>query len=84
MKLEEAKKLLNIVKPNLNEILGGRFKSNEQKIVLKNIKLLYESREVVIKFFNDYSSIVSEAKYQGQHGEGLKILPPEQMFKDYQ
>ena len=34
---------------------------------LKKIKLLYESREAVIKLFNDYSSIVSEVKYKTIH-----------------
>ena len=75
MKLEEAKKTLqNVYKSNLNEISRGRHKSKEQKSALKNIKLLSESREAVIKLFNDYSSIVSEAKYKSIHGEGLKIL----------
>ena len=50
------------------------YKLEEQKIALENIKLLYESREAVIELFNDYSSIVSEAKYQSIHGQGLKIL----------
>ena len=40
----------------------GRFKSKEKKSARENIKLLYKSQKFVIKFFNDYSSIVSEAK----------------------
>ena len=56
MKLEEAKKLQNVFKSNLNEISSGRYKSEEQKSALENIKLLYESREAVNKLFNDYSS----------------------------
>ena len=74
MKLEEAKKLQNVYKSNLNEISRGRHKSKEQKSALKNIKLLYEPREAVIKLFNDYSSIVPEAKYKSIHREGLKML----------
>ena len=31
--------------------------------------------------FNDYSSIISEAKYRTKHGEGLKILTPKQMLQ---
>ena len=62
MKLEEAKKLQNVFKSNINEISKRRHKSKEQKSALENIKLLYESREAVIKLFNDYFSIVSEAK----------------------
>ena len=62
MKLKDAKELQNIFKTNLNKISKGRFKSEEQKSALANIKLLYESRQAVIKLFNDYSSIASEAK----------------------
>ena len=46
--------------------------------------MLYESREAVIKSFNDYYSmiiIVSEAKYKSIHGKGLKILSPKQMLQ---
>ena len=31
--------------------------------------------------FNDYSSIISEAKDRTKHGEGLKILTPKQMLQ---
>ena len=47
-------------------------------MTIKNIALLYESWEIIIKFFNDYSSIVSEAKCKVKLGEGLKY------FKNYQ
>ena len=71
MKLEDAKNLQNVFEPNLNEILKGRHKSEEQKSALKNIKLLYESRETIMKLFTDYSSIVSEAKYKTIYGKGI-------------
>ena len=80
MKLEEAEKLKNVFKSNLNKISKGRYKSEEQKSALENIK----SREVVIKLFNDYSSIVSEAKYktiQRKRIPNLKILSPKQMLQ---
>ena len=48
-------------KSNLNEISRGRYKSEEQKSALENIKLFYESREAIIKLFSDYSSIVPKA-----------------------
>ena len=67
MKLEEAKKLQNVFKLNLNEISRGRYKSEKQKMKLEIIKLLYESREAVIKLFNYYYSIVSETKYKTIH-----------------
>ena len=50
-------------------------------MALKNIKLLYESLEAVIKLFNNYSSIASEAKYKAKHGKGLKILSHKQMLQ---
>ena len=40
MKLEEAKRLQHVFKSNLNKILRGRYKSEEQKSALENIKLL--------------------------------------------
>ena len=43
--------------------------------------MLYESRQAVIKLFNDYSSIASEAKYKIKNGEGLKMLTPKQMLQ---
>ena len=60
IKLEGAKKLQNIFKSNLNKISRGRNKSEEQNTILKNVILLYNSREVVTKLFNDYYWIVSE------------------------
>ena len=81
MKLEDAKKLQNVFKSNLNKILRRGHNSKEQKSVLENIKSLYKSQEAVIKLSNYYSSIVSEAKYKSIHGEGLKILTPKQMLQ---
>ena len=81
MKLEEAKKLQNGFKSNLNEISKGRYKSEEQESAVKNIKLPYNSQETVIKWFNDCSSIISETKYRTKHGEDLKILTPKQMLQ---
>ena len=81
MKLEEMKKLQVIFKANLNRILKGRFKSEEQKRALENIKLLYESRKATIELFNECSSIASEAKYKTKYGECLKILNPKQMLQ---
>ena len=38
----------------------------------------------VIKLFNEYSEIVSEAKYRAEYGEGLKILTPKQVLQRLQ
>ena len=43
--------------------------------------MLFESRQTVFKLFNGSSSIASEAKYKGEHGEELKILTPKQMLE---
>ena len=56
-------------------------KSEEQKSVLQNIKLLYKSQEDVTRLFNDYSSIVSEAIPIEKYGQGLKILTTQQMLQ---
>ena len=41
--------------------------------------MLYKERNSVIKFFDDYSSMVSEVKLKTTKGTGLKILTPKQM-----
>ena len=40
-----------------------------EKSAMKNIKTISKSREKVTKLFNDYSKIVSEAKYKTIYGE---------------
>ena len=74
MKIEEAKNMQNVFKLNLNKISKGRFKSEEQKSALKNIKLLYKLQEAVIKLFSNCSPILSQVKHKSVHGEGLQIL----------
>ena len=46
--------------------------------------MLCKARNEAINFFNDYSSMVSEAKNKAKNetsGEGLKILTPKQMLQ---
>ena len=43
--------------------------------------MLYKARNSVIKFFDDYSSMVSEAKLKATKWTGLKILTPKQMLQ---
>ena len=38
--------------------------------------MLYKARNEAIKFYDDYSSMVSEAKIKVTKGTGLKILTP--------
>ena len=40
--------------------------------------MLYKSREDVIKFYEDYSSMMSESLYKSIKGKGLKILTSKQ------
>ena len=49
-------------------------KSKNQKNVLYNIDMLYKARNEAIKFDDDYSSMMSEAKTKAPRGTGLKIL----------
>ena len=63
-------------KSNLNGISSIRNKSEKQKGALENIKLLYKLREGVIKLFNDYSSIISDAKYKTIDGKGIPNMVP--------
>ena len=45
------------------------------------MKTLYESWENVIKLFNDYSNVTSQAEYRTIYGEQLKMLTPKQMLQ---
>ena len=43
--------------------------------------MLYKARKEAINFFDDYSSIISEAKNKVTKGTRLKILTPKQMLQ---
>ena len=43
--------------------------------------MLYKARNNVIEFFDDYSSVVSEAKLKANKVTGLKIITPKQMLQ---
>ena len=43
--------------------------------------MLYKARNEAIKFFDDYSSMMPEAKYRATKGTGLKILTPKKMIQ---
>ena len=43
--------------------------------------MLYKTRNNVITFFDDYSSMVSEAKHEANKGTRLKILTLKQMLQ---
>ena len=49
-----------------------------------NVKNLYNSKEKIIKLYNDYAKIMSEAVYRAKQGNGLKILTPKQMLQRLQ
>ena len=46
-----------------------------------NIKTLCKTRREAIKFYDDYSLMISEAKTKVTKGTGLKILTPKQMLQ---
>ena len=43
--------------------------------------MLYKARNEVIKFYDDYSLMMYEAKYRATKGTGHKILTPKQMLQ---
>ena len=71
-KTEEDQKKFN---SNLSKITTGnpKYRKEDRLNTIKNIKNLYNKREKVIKWFNDYAKIKSEAIYKTKHGRGLKI-----------
>ena len=69
----------------LGETKKGAKKSKEQKNTIYNIEMLYKARNEAIKFYDDYSLMMSEAKAKGKQNEtkgtGLKILRPKPMVQ---
>ena len=80
--LEEAKNNQQIYLDHLNIIRKGNKNAN-QKNTLANINIHFNARNSAIKFIEDYSSMILEAKKlaKEQEGTGLKILTPNQMLK---
>ena len=74
-------------KSHVGEIKRGNSKkrSKEPKSALYNIEMIYKARSEAIKFYDDYSSIMSEvktkAKAKATKGTRLKILIPKQMLQ---
>ena len=80
--LEEAKEQQKEYYNYLNTIRRGN-KNASQKRTLANINIHYNARNCAIKFIEDYSSMITEAKKlaKEQEGAGLKILTSNQMLK---
>ena len=81
--LETAKYYQKALLKNIKPIRKGN-KNAEQKKILANINMFYNSRNSAIKFIEDYGSMILEAKRLAkdeQEGKGLKILTPNQMLK---
>ena len=83
--LSEIKNNQEKFKSYLGEIKRGNNKRRpkEQKNALYNIEMLYKARNKSIKFDDDYSSMMYEAKakVRATKGMGLKILTPAQMLQ---
>ena len=75
-KLAEAKNDQIKFKSNLGDIKKGNNKkrSMEQKNALYNIDMLCKARIEAIKFFDEYSSVVSEAKNEAKKKTSGKRL----------
>ena len=58
-----------------------KHRSNKQKNTSYNITMHYKARNSVTEIFDDYSSIVSEAKVKATKGTGLRILTPKQIIQ---
>ena len=43
--------------------------------------MLYKARNEAIKFYDDYSSMMSKAKYRATKGTGFKIWTPKQTLQ---
>ena len=73
--------------PQYLNIIRKGYKNSVQKKTLSNIENHFNAREKAIKFFEEYSTMVLEARRLAKEQEGtgvnemLKILTPNQMLK---
>ena len=58
-----------------------KHRSQEQQNTMFKIENLYNSRQDVVKMFNDYARKISRSIYDLKQGTGLKILTLNQMIK---
>ena len=58
-----------------------KHRSKEQKNTLHNIEMLYNALNEAIKFYDNYSLMISEAKHKATKGTALEILTPKQMLQ---
>ena len=82
--IENIEKVQIELKKDKGRIKQGdpRDKSEDQKKTVDSIKNLYNSREEVVKMFNDYARNMSRNNFDSkQEGTGLKILTPKQMLQ---
>ena len=82
--LEDLEKEQIELERDLSRIKQGdpRDKSEEQKKTIDNSKNLYNSREKVVKMFNDYARNMSRNIYDSkQEGARLRILTPKLMLQ---
>ena len=82
--LEDIEKEQIELKRDLGRINRETHEINQKnkKTTVDNIKNLYNSREEVVKMFNDYARNMSRNIYDSkQKGTGLKILTPKQMLQ---
>ena len=77
--LEEAKNLQQDYEEYLNKIRKGN--KTEQRKALANISVIFNGRNNAIKFIENHSSIILEAKKLAKLGTGIKILTPKQMLQ---
>ena len=84
--LQKEEKIQEKFRTELNEILKGspNYKSKDLINIIKKVKKLYNEREEVLDFYNNYARMVSDAKCKSIHGEGLNKKGLKKNFRDYQ
>ena len=76
IKVERARVLQEHFNNNIKKLRKGNKNQKKKKKALANLNILYNGRNEAIKFYEDYSSIILEAKKEAveeQGGTGLKI-----------
>ena len=81
IELEDEKRNPMDFESKLSNIRIGGKKSDKQDSPINNITNLYNAKDYVIKFFEDCSTMMHNARYDATHGKGLKTFTPKQMLR---
>ena len=82
IKLAEASNLQSKFKYEKSDIKEGN-ETRTNVSITDNFRSLFNAREKVLKWYNDYAELTGETKSRSLQGKEIKILNPKHMFQRF-